>query len=96
MRTLERRGYSGFRDGVRVQHVVTPRDWAALGMPAGTPFSAAHTFSQTGPFRAGNRHPSLENVVYAGCATRPGVGVPMVVISGKLAAERITGSPSTP
>ena len=27
----------------------------------------------------------------AGCGTQPGVGVPMVVISGKLAAARITG-----
>jgi phytoene desaturase len=92
---LEHRGYTGFRGGVRVMHMVTPHDWAAQGLPAGTPFSAAHTFRQTGPFRAGNVDPRLGNVVYAGCGTRPGVGVPMVVISGKLAAERISGSPST-
>jgi phytoene desaturase len=96
LETLERRGYTRFRDGIQVLHTVTPRDWAALGLPGGTPFSAAHTMRQTGPFRAGNRHARLENVVYAGSGTRPGVGVPMVVISGKLAAERITGSPSTP
>jgi phytoene desaturase len=30
-------------------------------------------------------------VVFAGSGTRPGVGVPMVLISGRLAAERITG-----
>jgi phytoene desaturase len=90
LQTLEQRGYHGFRESIRVLHTVTPRDWAALGLPAGTPFSAAHTLLQTGPFRAGNLNPKLGNVVYAGCATRPGVGVPMVVISGKLAAARIT------
>jgi phytoene desaturase len=32
-----------------------------------------------------------ENVVFAGSGTQPGVGVPMVLISGRLAAERILG-----
>jgi phytoene desaturase len=63
-------------------------------MAAGTPFAAAHTLAQTGPFRPGNVHPRLSNVVFAGSGTRPGVGVPMVLISGKLAAQRITGVPS--
>ena len=33
----------------------------------------------------------IENVVFAGSGTQPGVGVPMVLISGRLAAERIVG-----
>ena len=41
---------------------------------------------QTGPFRPGNLHPALANVVFVGSGTQPGVGVPMVLISGKLAA----------
>ncbi|HEX6499024.1 MAG TPA: phytoene desaturase family protein [Micromonosporaceae bacterium] len=89
--TLERRGYLGFRDGVEVSHVWTPAEWAAQGMAAGTPFAAAHTLSQTGPFRPANLHPSLPNVVFVGSGTQPGVGVPMVLISGKLAAQRVTG-----
>jgi phytoene desaturase len=89
--TLEARGYYDFGAGIEVSHVVTPADWAASGSAAGTPFSAAHTFTQTGPFRPGNLHPGLSNVVFVGAGTRPGVGVPMVLISGKLAAQRITG-----
>ena len=89
--TLESRGYVGFGSGIEVSRLVTPADWAAAGQTAGTPFSAAHTFPQTGPFRPGNLHPALENVVFAGAATTPGVGVPMVLISGKLAAQRVTG-----
>ena len=56
-RTLEQRGYVGFGDGIEVQRIITPADWADQGMAAGTPFAAAHTFAQTGPFRPGNLHP---------------------------------------
>lgn len=88
---LERRGYRGLTDAVAVRHVVTPDDWAAAGMAAGTPFAAAHVVPQTGPLRPGNLAPGLENVVFAGSGTQPGVGVPMVLVSGRLAAERVTG-----
>jgi phytoene desaturase len=92
IRTLESRGYHGFADGIEVREIVTPADWQERGMAAGTPFAAAHTFAQTGPFRPSNLHPTLPNVVFAGSGTQPGVGVPMVLISGKLAAARITGA----
>jgi phytoene desaturase len=87
--TVEARGHPGFGAAIEVEHIATPADWAARGLAAGTPFAAAHTFRQTGPFRPGNRYG--ENVVFAGSGTRPGVGVPMVLISGRLAAERILG-----
>lgn len=89
---LERRGYPGFGDAVEVEHFVTPVDWSASGLSAGTPFAAAHTFGQTGPFRPANLAPGLENVVFTGSGTHPGVGVPMTLISGRLSAQRITGS----
>jgi phytoene desaturase len=89
--TLEQRGYTGFGSAIEVSHLVTPADWADAGMAAGSPFAAAHTLRQTGPFRPGNLHPTLDNVVFVGSGTQPGVGVPMVLISGRLAAERITG-----
>jgi phytoene desaturase len=91
---LEARGYKGFGAGVELSHVVTPADWADLGMAAGTPFAAAHSFWQTGPFRPRNMHSTLDNVVFVGSGTQPGVGVPMVLISGKLAAQRVTGRPA--
>jgi len=88
---LEARGYVGFGSAIDVSRVVTPADWADASMDAGTPFAAAHTLAQTGPFRPRTIHPRLSNVVFVGSGTQPGVGVPMVVISGKLAAERIIG-----
>ncbi len=90
--TLEKRGYPGFGAAVEVEHLVTPADWRAQGLAAGAPFAAAHTFGQTGPFR----HPTLargvDNLVFCGSNSQPGVGVPMVLVSGRLAAERITGA----
>ena len=91
LKVLEARGYSGFADAIEVEHLTTPLDWRAQGMEAGAPFASAHTFFQTGPFRPRNLARGIENVVFTGSGTQPGVGVPMVLISGKLAAERIIG-----
>jgi phytoene desaturase len=89
LRQLAARGYDGFAEGIEVESVLTPQDWADRGMERGTPFAAAHTFRQTGPFRPANLVGA--NIVFAGSGTVPGVGVPMVLVSGRLAAERILG-----
>ncbi|GAB1514248.1 phytoene desaturase family protein [Actinophytocola sp. KF-1] len=89
---LAARGLTGFDAAITVERLVTPADWAAQGLAAGTPFSLAHTFPQTGPFRPRNLVRGVANAVLAGCGTTPGVGIPPVVISGRLAAERVTGT----
>ncbi len=81
-------------DDMEVLSVVTPADWGRQGMAAGTPFALAHTFGQTGPFRPANTVRGVDNVVLAGSSTVPGVGVPTAVMSGRLAADRITGVPA--
>ncbi|WP_405792086.1 phytoene desaturase family protein [Streptomyces sp. NBC_01506] len=91
---LERRGLDGLGAAIEEECLVTPGDWATEGHAAGTPFSVAHTFAQTGPFRPRNLVRGTTNAVLAGCGTTPGVGVPTVLISGKLAAARVTGSDS--
>lgn len=88
---LERRGLDGIGSAIEEEVLVSPADWAARGHASGTPFSAAHTFPQTGPFRPRNLVRGTENAVLAGCGTTPGVGIPTVVLSGKLAAARVTG-----
>jgi phytoene desaturase len=93
IRTLEARGFGGFGDAIEVEHTTTPLDWQARGMERGAPFAAAHSLGQTGPFRPGNLWG--ENVVFTGSGTQPGVGVPMVLVSGRLAAERVLGRDRT-
>ena len=74
---------------VDVERFVDPTDWERQGMERGTPFALAHNFFQTGPFRPNNVDKRVPGVVFVGSSTLPGVGVPMVLLSGRLAAERV-------
>lgn len=71
------------------ESLVDPVDWARQGLAAGTPFSLSHRFLQSGPFRPSNVDGRAPGLVFVGTGTVPGVGVPMVLLSGKLAAERL-------
>jgi len=79
----------GYPTDVVVERVYDPTDWERMGMEQGTPFALAHTFLQTGPFRPNNVNRKVPGLVFTGSSTLPGVGVPMVLVSGKLAAERV-------
>jgi phytoene desaturase len=92
--TLQQRGFDDFATSIEVETTVTPADWLAQGLAAGAPFAAAHTFGQSGPFRFPTLDRRLSNLVFCGSNTQPGVGVPMVLLSGQLAAARITGTPA--
>ena len=86
----ERVARLGYPTDVVVERIYDPLDWEKLGMERGTPFALAHTFFQTGPFRPNNRDVRVPGLFFAGSSTVPGVGVPMVLVSGKLAARRVT------
>jgi phytoene desaturase len=88
LRRLARAGYGDLAGDAEAELVVDPPAWAAEGLSAGTPFSLDHRFTQTAWFRPGNVS-SVPGLWFAGAGTVPGVGVPMVLISGRLAAERV-------
>ena len=79
----------GYPDDVEVEAFVDPTDWERQGMERGTPFALSHRFRQTGPFRPNNVTRHAPGLVFVGSGTVPGVGVPMVLVSGRLAAERV-------
>ncbi|HZB72405.1 MAG TPA: phytoene desaturase family protein [Acidimicrobiales bacterium] len=79
----------GYPSDVEVEAMDDPLDWERQGMERGTPFALAHRFLQTGPFRPANVDARAPGLVFVGSGTVPGVGVPMVLISGRLAAERV-------
>ena len=79
----------GYPSDVVVEEQVDPTDWERQGLACGTPFSLAHTFFQSGPFRPANADRRVHGLVFVGGSTVPGVGVPMVLVSGRLAAERV-------
>jgi phytoene desaturase len=82
----------GYPSDTITEHWTDPDGWAREGMEQGTPFAAAHTLRQTGPFRARNVERRVPGLAFAGSFTVPGVGIPMVLLSGKLAAQRIVDS----
>ncbi len=79
----------GYPTDIEVEELVDPLGWEAQGMERGTPFALSHRFRQTGPFRPGNLERRAPGLVFTGSGTVPGVGVPMVLISGMLAAQRV-------
>lgn len=79
----------GYPTSIITEEFVDPESWQQQGMAAGTPFALAHTFLQTGPFRPSNVEHRRPGLFFAGSGTVPGVGVPMVLVSGKLAARRV-------
>ncbi|MFC5821383.1 phytoene desaturase family protein [Nonomuraea harbinensis] len=87
LRRMAELGYGDLSGAPRL--VLDPPAWAARGHTAGTPFALDHRFTQTAwlrPSAVARRVPGLH---FAGMYTAPGVGVPPVLISGRLAAERI-------
>lgn len=82
-------GTLGYPTDTEVEVLVDPAGWSAAGMERGTPFALSHRFFQTGPFRPSNLERRVPGLVFAGSGTQPGVGIPMVLISGRLAAERV-------
>ena len=85
-RHLDRLGYP---TDIVVEELVDPLDWERQGMERGTPFALSHRFRQTGPFRPGNLERRAPGLVFTGSGTVPGVGIPMVLVSGMLAAQRV-------
>ncbi|NLE98662.1 MAG: phytoene desaturase, partial [Propionibacterium sp.] len=51
LRFLQEEGYP---TDIVTEKLITPLDWEADGMAAGSPFALAHTFFQSGPFRPNN------------------------------------------
>lgn len=56
----------------------------------GNAFGLAHTLGQSAMFRPRMQSRKLHNLFYVGQYTNPGTGVPMVILSGKIAA-RVVG-----
>lgn len=78
---------------IAVEEIFTPVDWERkFGLYDGSAFGAAHNLRQIGPFRSRNFSREIAGLYYAGASTTPGTGMPMVVLSGQLVAERIANS----
>jgi phytoene desaturase len=88
--TLARHGVALDESRISFEEVYTPEDWRRrFGLYDGSAFGAAHTLRQLGPLRRKNFSAEIAGLYYVGASTTPGTGMPMVVLSGRLVAERI-------
>ncbi|MFT4042636.1 MAG: phytoene desaturase family protein [Gordonia sp. (in: high G+C Gram-positive bacteria)] len=82
-------------DRVVVRRTVGPADFEAeLNSWSGGALGPAHTLRQSAFMRANNRSRKVDGLYYAGGATRPGIGLPMCLISAELIAKRLRGDHS--
>jgi phytoene desaturase len=73
-----------------------PRDWQArFNLHKGVTHSLSHDLLQMGYFRPRCQHKKFRNLYFVGAGTHPGTGVPTVLVSARLAAERILGDTNT-
>jgi phytoene desaturase len=70
--------------------IYTPIDWQnQFNLHRGSGLGLSHDMMQIGGFRPKNFDEVFKNVFYVGASTVPGTGIPMAIISSKLAFQRI-------
>jgi len=70
--------------------VYTPIEWRdRFNLHRGSGLGLSHSMGQIGYLRPRNYDEKYRNVFYVGASTAPGAGLPMAIISSKLAFERI-------
>mmetsp|Transcript_3801 Transcript_3801/g.16487 ORF Transcript_3801/g.16487 Transcript_3801/m.16487 type:complete len:225 (-) Transcript_3801:252-926(-) len=66
-----------------------PGNREALNLDKGAAFGLAHNVTQLAIFRPSQRSSTYTNVYFVGASTRPGNGVPLVMVSSRLCTEKI-------
>jgi phytoene desaturase len=88
---LREAGVEDIEENIKFEICYTPSTWETIyHVSRGSVFgSLKHSIFQMGYFRPHNRHKKYKNLYFAGGSTHPGNGVPLVLMSAKLTAERI-------
>ncbi|HAY32767.1 MAG TPA: phytoene desaturase, partial [Bacteroidetes bacterium] len=78
------------KENLLVKKIMSPIEWELeYNLYKGSGLGLSHGMSQIGGFRPSNKDEEFSNLYYVGASTVPGTGLPMVLISSKLATERI-------
>jgi phytoene desaturase len=88
---LKQLGLDDIEEHIKFEICYTPENWEnACNITRGSVFgSLAHNLMQMGYFRPHNQHSRYKNLYFVGGSTHPGNGIPNVLLSAKLTAERI-------
>ncbi|WP_200937188.1 phytoene desaturase family protein [Frigoribacterium sp. Leaf172] len=89
-------GVADLADRVVVRRTRGPRDFVDdVNAWSGSMLGPAHTLDQSAMFRAGNTSEHVENLFYVGGSVRPGIGLPMCLISAEILLKNLRGDRST-
>lgn len=90
LENLESRGLPGLRSQIEVRHLITPTDFAARDLST---HGALYGWASHNPLTALLRPPLVSRLdrrlFFAGGTTHPGGGIPLVLLSAKMATEQI-------
>ncbi len=90
---LERLAQVGMADlesHIKVEVSFAPQDWQRrYNLTRGSAHGLSHKLTQMAYFRPHNRHRRYRNLYFVGASTHPGTGVPTVLVSARLTAQRI-------
>jgi len=93
IKKLEEISGEAIKESVIYKEIRTHRDQIELyNSFQGTCFGLAQTLFQTANFRPKNRSRKVKNLFFAGHFTHPGIGMPMVIISGEVVSNIIINS----
>lgn len=85
-------GLPDLSERIVVRHSYGPADFAQkFGAWRGGALGLAHTLRQSAFLRPANRNPKVPGLYYAGSSVRPGIGIPMCLISAELVAKAVAG-----
>ena len=77
-------------DRIEIEHIYTPEDFAELyASNQGSIYGVSSNSKTTAFKRVPNRSRTLEGLYFAGGSVHPGGGIPLVILSGKIAAALI-------
>lgn len=83
-------------DRIVLRRTTGPADFVDdLNSWSGGALGPAHTLRQSAFLRATNRSRKVSGLYYAGGSTRPGIGLPMCLISAELIRKRLRGDTTT-
>lgn len=89
-RLEEEMGIDDLREHIKFEITKTPITWKEeYNLEKGAAFGLSHNYWQVGYLRPQNRHKKYKNLYFSGASTHPGTGLPIVLLSAKLTAERI-------
>lgn len=94
---IENKFFPGLRSHIVMEKIFTPLDFQSqYQILHGSAFGLSPKFFQSAYFRPRNASPDLQNLFFAGASAHPGGGIPVVLLSGRLAADEISRRYPTP